>query len=124
MKISSLLVNSTLVLLFPIVLIVGVVGWLVFGAVGVAVKRNADDIAERVEVQKEAQKKAAELAAKAAQPLPLIEGKSFEAVVADHGQPMKKDKDTGWASWDWFEAKFHGGKVIQVARMDPLEVSR
>lgn len=43
-----------------------------------------------------------------------LEGRSLVEVEGTHGSAMRKDKETGWAVWPKFRAKFEGGKVVEV----------
>ncbi len=46
--------------------------------------------------------------------LPSLAGWAFAEVVSRHGEPLTKDKETGWAVWPSFRARFEGGAVVEV----------
>lgn len=43
-----------------------------------------------------------------------MEGKSLADVEGTHGAALSKDKETGWAEWQKFRARFENGKVVEV----------
>lgn len=41
-------------------------------------------------------------------------GTTFAEVTAQHGEPVTKDKASGWAEWTAFRARFENGRVSEV----------
>ena len=52
-------------------------------------------------------------AVKPAPDLPAI-GLTFAEITAKHGEPLTKDKASGWASWSTFRARFENGRMSEV----------
>lgn len=55
-------------------------------------------------------------AVKPALDLPAI-GLTFAEITAKHGEPLTKDKASGWAAWSTFRARFENGRVSEVEAM-------
>lgn len=47
--------------------------------------------------------------------LVAMEGKTFADIEGTHGRVLSKNKDTGWAEWPKFRARFVNGKVAEVS---------
>ena len=46
-------------------------------------------------------------------------GETFLDVQFEHGNPVIKDPDTGWATWPTFKVQFKDGKAVEVQRRTP-----
>jgi hypothetical protein len=49
-----------------------------------------------------------------------IEGKPYATVVTMHGEPLSKDRATGWAHWKNFKVQFQTGKALTVEIVDSV----
>ena len=61
------------------------------------------------------ERRKAERAEKNAQAAAALEGKTLAEVEGTHGPALAKNKDTGWAEFKTFRARFENGKVAEVS---------
>ena len=112
-QVNGCLANTVLWLTLPIVMVVGGLLWAFFGSLVVGTVKNAK---AKYDQEREAVAKyeAAKAEEKRLAELPSVFGWTLSEVVSRHGEPVFKDKETGWARWGKFEVRFENGVAVDV----------